>query len=298
MFLLLGNAYAQNTNADKNAFTAKVLFVDYGTPNSIDGLDVTNGLELGYIRNITPWLNFSLPIKVGLVNVEDDINNRNFASIDGILQFQYAKSDSSRLIPYLMAGGGYTFERDGNTNLQTPLGAGVNIRVGGRSYVNLQGEYRLSQEENRNNLQLGVGYMHKLGTSDADGDGIADALDRCPNAVGTSATNGCPDQDLDGIADLDDKCPARPGKKQFAGCPDTDEDGIADDEDECPEVAGDKELGGCPDSDGDGIVDKDDLCPEMAGDESANGCPDKDGDGIVDKDDLCPEVAGDESANG
>jgi OOP family OmpA-OmpF porin len=296
--LLMGSVYAQNTNADKNAFSAKVLFVDYGTPNSIDDLEVTNGLELAYIRNLTPWLNFALPVKVGLANVEGDINNRNFASIDGVLQLQYAKSDSSRLVPYLMGGGGYTFERDGNANLQTPLGAGLNIRVGGRSYVNIQGEYRLSQEENRDNLQLGIGYLHKLGKSDADGDGIVDALDRCPNDVGSSASGGCPDQDMDGIADLDDKCPARPGKKRFGGCPDTDEDGIADDEDECPELAGEKELAGCPDGDKDGIADKDDKCPEEKGSEATDGCPDQDGDGIADKDDLCPEEKGTAEFNG
>ena len=295
---LLSSVHAQESKADKNAFAAKVLFIDYGTPNSVDDLDITNGLELSYIRNLTPWLNFALPVKVGVINVNDDINNRTFGSVDGVLQLQYAKADSSWFIPYLMGGVGYTFEQDADANLQTPLGAGVNIRVGGRSYINVQGEYRLSQEENRNNLQLGLGYLHRFGKLDADGDGIADALDKCPNQAGSANTEGCPDQDMDGVADVDDDCPARPGKKRFRGCPDQDDDGIADDDDACPELAGDKRTNGCPDQDMDGVVDNEDDCPSVKGVASANGCPDQDGDGVADSIDKCPTEKGDPAYGG
>ena len=289
---LWGNVQAQNNSA-ANALSAKILFVDYGTPNSIDNLDITNGIEVGYIRNINRWLNFGLPVKVGLANVTDDINNiRIFASIDGILQFQFARTEDTRVIPYVMGGGGLVWEDVLGTNFQIPVGGGLNIRVGGKSFVNVQGEYRLSQEENRNNLQVGLGLVHFLGKVDTDGDGIVDVLDLCPNEIGTAGTGGCPDQDLDGIADHEDKCPARPGKKRFDGCPDTDDDKIADPDDECPNTPGLAKFNGCPDTDKDGIPDKDDACPEEKGEPSAKGCPDSDGDGIVDGEDLCPEEAG------
>lgn len=280
------------TGPNKNAFSAKVLFLDYGTPNDVDDLDITNGLELSYIRELLPWLNVAVPLKVGVIDVNDDINNRTFFSIDGVLQLKYRKSDTAFITPYLMGGGGITLEEELGSNVQIPVGAGINFRVGTRSHINLQGEYRISQEENRDNLQLGVGYLHKLGRMDADGDGIVDNLDKCPRDAGSVATDGCPDTDLDGVADLEDDCPARPGKKRFRGCPDTDDDGIVDTEDKCPEVAGLESLMGCPDTDGDGITDADDDCPEVRGVASANGCPDRDGDSVADAKDKCPDEAG------
>ncbi|MCA9550425.1 MAG: OmpA family protein [Myxococcales bacterium] len=59
---------------------------------------------------------------------------------------------------------------------------------------------------------------------DADGDGVFDANDACPNLPGTEA-NGCPpDSDGDGIYDADDKCKDEPetknGFQDADGCPD------------------------------------------------------------------------------
>jgi hypothetical protein len=54
-----------------------------------------------------------------------------------------------------------------------------------------------------------------------------------------SCLKGCPDADGDGVADKDDKCPNVAGPKDNAGCPwpDTDKDGVYDKDDMCP-VAG------------------------------------------------------------
>lgn len=114
---------------------------------------------------------------------------------------------------------------------------------------------------------------------DTDGDGIADASDRCPTIRGTAQYQGCPvpDTDKDGIADDGDRCPAVAGVAAYGGCPvpDTDRDGITDDADKCPSVAGVAAYGGCPvpDSDGDGIADLDDKCPKVAGVAAMRGCP-------------------------
>lgn len=87
--------------------------------------------------------------------------------------------------------------------------------------------------------------------------------------------NGCPDADGDGIADKDDKCPNIKGLAKFNGCIDSDNNGIADNLDKCPKVAGVKEMNGCPlpDSDKDGVADKNDKCPNVAGIKANNGCP-------------------------
>ncbi len=159
---------------------------------------------------------------------------------------------------------------------------------------------------------------------DADGDGVPDDADACPNqgdaGYGLDA-NGCPnpapDADGDGVPDDADACPNQ-GDAGYGlaenGCPvpapDADGDGVPDDADECPNQ-GDAGYGlaenGCPnpaptttptsapDADGDGVPDDADACPNQ-GDAGygldANGCPnpapDADGDGVPDDQDACP----------
>ena len=89
---------------------------------------------------------------------------------------------------------------------------------------------------------------------DSDGDGVGDAMDKCP---GTPAgvkvdTTGCPlDSDKDGVADYLDKCPGTPAgvKVDSTGCPlDSDGDGVPNSLDKCPGTpAGVKvDASGCP----------------------------------------------------
>lgn len=138
----------------------------------------------------------------------------------------------------------------------------------------------------------------KASQVDSDGDGVPDKLDKCPNEMGTAATQGCPDTDGDGIPDYEDKCPDVAGVSSLIGCPlpDRDKDGIPDDTDQCPDVPGVAKYNGCPvpDSDGDGINDDMDDCPKIAGKAKYRGCPapDTDGDGIDDDNDKCPFKAG------
>lgn len=55
--------------------------------------------------------------------------------------------------------------------------------------------------------------------SDSDGDGICDAVDKCPDKWGTASHRGCPDTDGDGIYDDLDRCPLKPGSRANNGCP-------------------------------------------------------------------------------
>jgi len=132
---------------------------------------------------------------------------------------------------------------------------------------------------------------------DADGDGIPDSLDKCPNEPEDKDmfedSDGCPDpdNDHDGIPDELDKCPLDPedkdGFQDEDGCPDKDNDGdgIPDAQDKCPNEPEDKDgfedLDGCPDPDNDhdGIPDAQDKCPNepetINGFQDDDGCPDK-----------------------
>jgi outer membrane protein OmpA-like peptidoglycan-associated protein len=156
--------------------------------------------------------------------------------------------------------------------------------------------------------------------ADADGDGIPDVFDRCPESPedldGYEDTDGCPedqDSDGDGLPDSRDRCPKEPedldGDADDDGCPeamsDRDGDGIGDAVDRCPADPEDKDgfedTDGCPDPDNDqdGLADALDQCPVNAEDkdgfEDENGCPDLDNDQdrIPDLQDQCPLQAED-----
>jgi len=106
--------------------------------------------------------------------------------------------------------------------------------------------------------------------TDSDGDGVVDALDRCPATPAGRKVNaeGCElDSDGDGVVDALDRCPATPaGRKVNAeGCElDGDGDGVVDALDRCPATPAGRTVNaeGCElDGDADGIVDAADQCP-------------------------------------
>jgi len=132
---------------------------------------------------------------------------------------------------------------------------------------------------------------------DADGDGVRDSVDKCPDEAEDKDmfddADGCPDpdNDHDGVPDAQDKCPIdaedKDGFEDGDGCPDRDNDGdgIPDAQDKCPNDPEDKDgfqdLDGCPDPDNDrdGIPDDKDKCPNepetINGLADDDGCPDK-----------------------
>jgi outer membrane protein OmpA-like peptidoglycan-associated protein len=139
---------------------------------------------------------------------------------------------------------------------------------------------------------------------DADGDGVVDAQDKCPNTPAGAKVDakGCElDSDGDGVVDRLDRCPNTPaGRKVNAqGCEldkDSDGDGVMDSQDKCPDTPAGAKVNaqGCElDSDGDGVVDRLDQCPDTpkGAKVDAKGCElDSDGDGVVDRLDQCPDT--------
>jgi OOP family OmpA-OmpF porin len=120
---------------------------------------------------------------------------------------------------------------------------------------------------------------------DADGDGVPDHLDKCPNTPPGCPVdeNGCsPDADGDGVPDCIDKCPNTPKgcEVDAKGCPaDSDGDGVPDCVDKCantPKNCKPVDKNGCPpDSDGDGVPDCIDKCKGTPKNTPVdqNGCP-------------------------
>jgi OmpA-OmpF porin, OOP family len=81
--------------------------------------------------------------------------------------------------------------------------------------------------------------------TDADGDGVADDQDQCPDTAAGSQVNeqGCEgDTDADGVVDRLDTCPDTPAgtavnEQGCAAVADADGDGVPDDKDKCPDTA-------------------------------------------------------------
>ncbi len=310
---LLSAGMAQNP-VHKNAFAARALFVDYITLNTddiSDDKDITNGFELTYLRNLGKRVNIGIPLKGGLARFPNTTENNTFFSVDGVLQVGLF-DDYRNLVPYGIIGAGIVVDDLQRIDLQAPIGAGINFNLYKGIYLTLEGQARISIEDNKNNFHFGVGFMIQPGkyeddkppvsdgALDSDGDGVTDDKDQCPNLVGSVTAFGCPDDDNDGIANAKDNCPTEAGLAAFDGCPDTDGDGIPDKADNCPREYGLASNQGCPssDADNDGVPDKQDDCPYLAGRASANGCPDADGDGVSDRYDECPDVSGPKELRG
>ncbi|MBG8552720.1 OmpA family protein [Hymenobacter guriensis] len=245
----------------------------------------------------------------------------------------WAFKEDAFIQPYLLAAPGWTytsregtFNRNGQTldlaqdksyfdvfgaagiNFRLADGVGLFVQTGQHIPLKANIDGDPTRDDNAFDdrfLEHTVGLTVAFGKmKDADGDGVADRKDKCPNTpqgVAVDAT-GCPlDGDKDGVPDYQDKCPTEAGLAALEGCPDRDGDGVRDGDDACPDTPGKAELRGCPDADNDGVTDASDKCPDTPAGVAvdANGCPlDKDGDGVPDYQDRCPNRPGPASNKG
>lgn len=91
-------------------------------------------------------------------------------------------------------------------------------------------------------------------SGDADGDGVADGEDLCPDAYDPNQW----DEDGDGVGDTCDDCPLTAEADCEGGASDIDGDGVANEDDNCPREGNADQA----DRDEDGIGDVCDDCPD------------------------------------
>ena len=198
------------------------------------------------------------------------------------IDIQRVFNREGRFSPYLFAGIGYMENelsgqraRDGGMG---SAGVGFLADIFGSSDVALRAEYRYRSDDALNTTlsdqMVSIGLQIPFGSKtikfvDTDGDGVADAGDRCPSTPRgvTVDANGCEiDSDRDGVVDSKDKCPNTPAgaKVNADGCEvDSDGDGVADSKDKCPNTVRGAKVNaqGCElDDDGDGVVNRLDKC--------------------------------------
>lgn len=171
--------------------------------------------------------------------------------------------------PYVVSGlgrveasrqGTLSTERDNQFNVGVGFFTNMTPRVALRGDV--RGVYSVDNGGVQPFIKLGLTAMlgdlggAGAGPTDADGDGVYDADDRCPNTpAGTAvdsegcALSGPGDSDGDGVNDDLDRCPTTPSgiEVDSRGCAlDSDGDGVPDYQDKCP----DSERGAKVDADG------------------------------------------------
>lgn len=322
LLLFVISADAQNKSTQKKELLSYNLSLsDYESTGAINGSSVGNnwykagrmsfGFGVSYWRGLTDKIDASGSLTGTFSNFpanfvkNDSIGQAGFSSqLDALVHLRAFK-ETAPVNPFLTTGLGFGYFPK-KVAAYAPMGVGLQFRFKQGTYLFTQAQWRLKITSGISNdyLHYSIGFaqnnpfkrmkkpaeypveipVEPVLPPDGDGDGFADANDKCPDVKGT--INGCPDSDADGVADKDDACPAEKGT--LNGCPDTDADGVADKDDQCPTEKG--SLNGCPDSDNDGVADKVDQCPAEKG--TLNGCPDSDGDGVADKDDACPTEKG------
>jgi hypothetical protein len=157
----------------------------------------------------------------------------------------------------------------------------------------------------------GSAYVHRL-IPDADGDGVADINDGCPNDAAKIGPGICGcgnpevDADGDGVPSCNDACDQDPNKTApgICGCGksdgDMDGDGVRNCRESCPADGHKTKPGVCGcgsrdiDSDGDGTLDCHDGCETDPAKSAPGACgcsvpdTDTDSDGTADCQDACP----------
>ena len=163
------------------------------------------------------------------------------------LRFNILNADAF-IRPYIFVGGGAmifaknpTVDKSRFDYAAPSFGGGINIRMGPAIMLNIQETFLYSTGDERDGSQINSSndayLLHSLGLTfnfgkkkDADMDGVADRMDKCPETPKSTAVDkkGCPlDKDKDGVADYLDECPDVAGVVALKGCPDKDGDGIA-----------------------------------------------------------------------
>jgi len=242
-------------------------------------------------------------VRFELEKSEKLLNNTENLSRALVNVEHYFTLKDSKLIPYAYVGVGYQWVTGPyNNNEIADLGVGVKYPFNEniKTFIELRGLRDFSNNDNHYGFIIGLTYGFGAAETtdsavenvkeevkksvDSDGDGVIDAMDKCPNTPkGVKVDEkGCQiDSDGDGVYDNVDKCPNTPAgvSVDVNGCAvDTDNDGVADYKDKCPKTPANVKVdeNGCPlDSDNDGVADYLDKCPDTKEGFNVNeyGCP-------------------------
>ena len=243
------------------------------------GVPLTNhvgvGIRAGYF--LSPLL--SAEFDVSRTQTHNRVANAGFVTyypfhLRGVLNLPFSDRLSG------MVGVGPMVNRYGKSGGENDLGlgglAGVRARLASMLALRLDAtaDYTLHRGSGGNRywnfgLQAGLSVLlgvkpGESGTADSDGDGVANARDRCPDTPAGSAVDasGCTrraDTDNDGVIDINDLCPNTPAgaKVDVNGCSGTEPKDTTTAAPPAPPAGAAAEG----DLDGDGVANAADRCP-------------------------------------
>ncbi|MDT0596185.1 OmpA family protein [Glaciecola petra] len=255
----------------------------------IGGLDDGEGFgaELGF-RFDPSW---AVRFEIGRVLIDSDPDNRGALADDGTQLgadvMYFLENDAAYLF------GGLREQSISESYRMASLGIGKHWEIDEnfRLISEVATYYDFGQAHNEFSVKLGLAYIFGKNDQpaprpDTDGDGVYDAVDRCPTTpAGTTVdATGCNvDLDGDGVLNAQDMCPTTPSgvEVDVNGCEikDSDNDGVLDEDDSCPNTAAGVQVNakGCAvdlDTDNDGVLDSKDSClgTPMTDKVDASGC--------------------------
>lgn len=258
-------AYAQSTTKskkipaviEKSNYLYLVPTIGVYTFDSGDDFKTGNlyGLVFGY-QNKGKAITDRLGIE-GFAAMIDSRARKDNQTVNGYLLRGEVVYDliRARFVPFLSLGGGALIldAKDDSVNryIVTP---GLGVKYALTNHLDLRADFRRNfsfdpKDSANNEFTVGLTFLldnvRTLATPpppDADGDGVPDAVDRCPDTPRGKKVDqfGCPpDADGDGVPDFKDKCLETPtgARVDLTGCnTDNDGDGVPNELDLCPDT--------------------------------------------------------------
>ncbi|NNE28302.1 MAG: hypothetical protein HKN16_01610, partial [Saprospiraceae bacterium] len=127
-------------------------------------LDLENyrgGFEIAYGKNISKLLNVVFPFKTSVFRMPEDTENKRYFSLGG--QFHLHHNMGKTFSPYLLGGAGMLIMAGEMSEVQLPIGLGINIKVNDNIGFNLQTEFRASIDGDHDHYQHGLGMFFNFG---------------------------------------------------------------------------------------------------------------------------------------
>ncbi len=207
--------------AEDNGFTItpSVGFMDFDGDRQVDE-DVFGSIGLGY-KFSNPW-QLELVYAEGESELETNGRDVDYKMLH--LDALYHLDASGSVQPYLAIGAGAVdFDGTPGRGEETELNAGMGLKIALSEIFSLRTDLRAFHDLDHDNLDFAasLGLQAMFGGSsekspavaavgDADGDGVSDDRDRCPDTPRGVEVNasGCPlDSDGDGVPNHRDDCP-------------------------------------------------------------------------------------------
>lgn len=182
--------------------------------------------KIAATRYLRPGFNFRTQAEFS-PSVSDPLSSENITS--QYFSFQYAfivklnngiiLKEDARIAPYAYAGAGGSYHAT-RPDAYSPFGAGVSVRLGSRSALQLEINRNISWNKSPQVLTAGINYTYFFKTkqqpvspvevdkavtediiasqrpADSDGDGVSDSEDLCPYEAGFIQNDGCPEDSV------------------------------------------------------------------------------------------------------